>query len=134
MKVDLARAREDLRRIGATPAGAGWKQRLELLDKRIQVFGILVENCRNALQYQYLLDFMKGGRLRRPVEFQQHLTDITEWRTIKEVGRREMDNSIVLGGTTGGEPGRADRHGQRPAPRRASACWDRTWPASCGGR
>ncbi|MBL8241772.1 MAG: hypothetical protein JNM66_30390 [Bryobacterales bacterium] len=96
MQTDLTRARGDLRRIAATREGAAWKQRLELLDKRIQVFGILVENCRNALHYQYLLDFMKGGRLKRPVEFQQHLTDITEWRTIKEIGRREMDNSIVL--------------------------------------
>jgi hypothetical protein len=86
MKVDLARARQDLQRIKTMP----------LLDKRIQVFEILVENCRNALQYQYLLDFMKGGRLKRPIEFQQHLTDITEWRAIKEVARREMDSSIVL--------------------------------------
>lgn len=65
------------------------------MDEPIQVSD-LVENSRNALHYQYLLDFMKGGRLRRPVEFQQHLTDITEWRMIKEIGRREMDNSIVL--------------------------------------
>lgn len=96
MKVDLTRAREDLRRIEGTAAAAGWKQRLELLDKRIQVFGILAENCRNALEYQYLLDFMRGGRLQRPIEFQEHLTDIPEWRAIKEIGRREMDNSIVL--------------------------------------
>lgn len=86
MKVDLARARQDLQRI----------KNMNLLDKRIQVFEILVENCRNALQYQYLLDFMKGGRLKRPIEFQQHLTDITEWRAIKETARREMDASIVL--------------------------------------
>ncbi len=96
MKADLARAQEDLRRIGASPAAGAWKQRLDRMEKRIQVFGHLVENCRNALQYQYALDFMKGGRLKRPVEFQQHLTDITEWRTIKEIGRREMDNSIQL--------------------------------------
>jgi hypothetical protein len=86
MKVDLARARQDIQRVKNMP----------LLDKRIQVFEALVENCRNALQYQYLLDFMKGGRLKRPIEFQQHLTDITEWRAIKEVARREMDSSIVL--------------------------------------
>ena len=60
MKLDLARARQDLQRMKALP----------VLDKRIQVFEILVENCRNALQYQYLLDFMKGGRLKRPIEFQ----------------------------------------------------------------
>ncbi|MBL0157330.1 MAG: hypothetical protein IPP47_09555 [Bryobacterales bacterium] len=95
MQGDLTRARGAVRTLGAT-AAPPVKQRLELLDKRIQVFGLLVENCRNALEYQYLLDFMKGGRLRRPVEFQEHLTDITEWRAIKEVGRREMDNSTVL--------------------------------------
>jgi hypothetical protein len=60
------------------------------------VFDILIDNCRDGLEYQYLLDFMKGGRLRRPVEFQEHLTDIPEWRQIKEIARREMDNSIVL--------------------------------------
>ncbi len=96
MRVDLLRARDNLRRIAATPAAAAWKQRLDLLDKRIQVFGILVENCRNALSYQYLLDFMRAGRLHRPIEFQEHLTDITEWREIKEIGRREMDNATVL--------------------------------------
>jgi hypothetical protein len=94
MKTELARARDDLRRIGETAAGK--KQPLALLDKRIQVFGMLVDNCRNALEYQYLLDFVRGGRLRRPIEFQEHLTDITEWRAIKDIARREMDNSIVL--------------------------------------
>ncbi len=95
MQTDLTRARADLREIGANAAPA-WKERLELLDKRIQVFGILVDNCRNGLEYQYLLDFMKSGRLLRPIEFQEHLTDITEWRTIKDIARKEMDNSIVL--------------------------------------
>jgi hypothetical protein len=95
MQADLQRARGDLRTIIAA-ATAEVKQRLELLDRRIQVFGILVENCRNALEYQYLLDFARGGRLLRPIEFQEHLTDIPEWRAIKDVGRREIDNSIVL--------------------------------------
>jgi hypothetical protein len=88
MQVDLARARADLRTI-ASAASA-------VLDKRIQVFSLLVENCRNGLEYQYLLDFASNARLHRPIEFQEHLTDITEWRAIKELGRREMDNSIVL--------------------------------------
>ncbi len=96
MQSDLTRARADLRSIAPAAASPAWKQRLELLDKRIQVFGILVDNCRNALEYQYVLDFARNGRLRRPIEFQEHLTDITEWRTIKEIARREMDNSIVL--------------------------------------
>ena len=96
MQADLTRARDNLRAIGSTPAAAAWKQRLDLLGKRIQVFSILVDNCRNALEYQYLLDFARNGRLRRPIEFQEHLTDITEWRAIKDIGRREMDNSIVL--------------------------------------
>jgi hypothetical protein len=94
MQAGLARAREDARRIGES--NAAQKSAMELFDKRLQVFGILVDNARDALEYQYLLDFMKGGRLLRPVEFQEHLTDITEWRQIKEIARREMDNSIVL--------------------------------------
>jgi hypothetical protein len=95
MQADLTRAREDLRTIAAN-AAASVKPRLELLDKRIQAFGILVDNGRNGLEYQYLLDFMKGGRLLRPIEFQEHLTDITEWRAIKDAARREMDNAIIL--------------------------------------
>lgn len=95
MQADLKRARTDVASIIASGA-TGLKPKLELLDKRIQAFGILVENGRNGLEYQYLLDFMKGGRLLRPIEFQEHLTDITEWREIKDAGRREMDNSIVL--------------------------------------
>jgi hypothetical protein len=95
MQGDLKRARADVASMMAN-AAASLKPKLELLDKRIQAFGILVENGRNGLEYQYLLDFMKGGRLLRPIEFQEHLTDITEWREIKDAARREMDSSIVL--------------------------------------
>lgn len=96
MNADIAEARGLISRIAATPAAAQAKGWLELLDKRLRVFDILIDNCRDGLEYQYLLDFMRGGRLRRPVEFQEHLTDITEWRQIKDIARREMDNSIVL--------------------------------------
>ena len=96
MHADLARARQDLRRIAA--ASARLKPEMDLFDKRLQVFGLLVDNCRNALEYRYLLDFMKGGRLLRPIEFQEHLTGISEWLEIKDFARREMDNSIVLAG------------------------------------
>lgn len=96
MKADIAEARELVGRIASLPAAAARRTELELLDKRLRVFDILIDNCRDGLEYQYLLDFMKGGRLRRPVEFQEHLTDITEWRQIKDIARREMDNSIVL--------------------------------------
>ncbi len=93
MQSELTRARADLRTISSAPA---LRAELELLDKRMQVFSILVDNCRGALEYQYLLDFARNGRLRRPIEFQEHLTDITEWRAIKDLARREMDNSILL--------------------------------------
>lgn len=96
MQTDLNRARADLRSIMASAAASAWKPRAELLDKQIQVFSILVDNCRNGLEYQYILDFARNGRLRRPIEFQEHLTDITEWRAIKDIARKEMDNSIVL--------------------------------------
>ena len=97
MLSDLDRARGDIRTIEET-AGAGLRQKFELLDARIQVFAILVENCRDAIEFQYLLETAKDGRLRRPVEFQEDLTDIPEWRAIKDVARREIDNSSVLAG------------------------------------
>jgi hypothetical protein len=96
MKQDIAEARSLVARIAASPAAAAQKAELELLDRRLRVFDILIDNCRDGLEYQYLLDFMKGGRLRRPIEFQEHLTDITEWRQIRDIARRQMDNSIVL--------------------------------------
>jgi hypothetical protein len=105
MQADLNRARADMRAIAASPAASAWKQRIELLDKQIQVFSILVDNCRNGLEYQYILDFARDGRLRRPIEFQEHLTDITEWRAIKDIARKEMDNSIVLAGLLESEKG-----------------------------
>lgn len=94
MKSDIAEARRLLAAVAA--AAPQRRAELELLDRRLRVFDILIDNCRDGLEYQYLLDFMKGGRLRRPVEFQEHLTDIPEWRQIKDIARREMDNSIVL--------------------------------------
>jgi len=97
MLSDLNRARGDISTIAETAAG-GLRQRLDLLDVRLQVFEILVENCRDAIQFQYLLETAKDGSLRRPVEFQEHLTDIPEWRAIKDVARREIDNSSVLAG------------------------------------
>ena len=97
MVVDLERARGDIRGI-TTVGGAGVRAQLDLLDVRLQVFEILVENCRDAIEFQYLLESARDGRLRRPVEFQEHLTDIPEWRAIKDVARREMDNASVLAG------------------------------------
>jgi hypothetical protein len=72
------------------------RQRLELLNARLRVFEILADNCRDAIEFQNLLDTTKGGSLRRPVESQEELTDIPEWRTIRDVARREIDNSSVL--------------------------------------
>ena len=95
MKSDIAHARSQIQRI-ASSAAASSRAGLELLDRRLRVFDILIDNCRDGLEYQYLLDFMKAGRLRRPVEFQEHLTDITEWRQVKDIARRQVDNSIVL--------------------------------------
>jgi hypothetical protein len=60
------------------------------------VFQILVDNCRDAIEFQYRLDIARNGRLSRPVEFQEDLTDIPDWRAIKDVARREIDNSSVL--------------------------------------
>jgi hypothetical protein len=56
----------------------------------------VADNARDAIQFQHLLDSTKDGRLRRPVEFQEELTDIPEWRALKDIARREIDNSSVL--------------------------------------
>jgi hypothetical protein len=95
MLSELNRARADLRTIGES-AGADRKQGLELLDARLRVFQILVDNCRDAIEFQYRLDLARNGRLSRPVEFQEDLTDIPDWRAIKDVARREIDNSSAL--------------------------------------
>jgi hypothetical protein len=96
MQADLERAQERLRAMAASPAVARNKEALELMDKRVQVLRILVDNSRNGLEYQYQLDFARDGRLRRPIEFQEHLTDITEWNWLKRIARHEMDNSTML--------------------------------------
>jgi hypothetical protein len=95
MLSELNRARADLRTIGKT-AGADRKQAFELLDARLRVFQILVDNCRDAIEFQYRLDIARNGRLSRPVEFQEDLADIPDWRAIKDVARREIDNSSLL--------------------------------------
>jgi hypothetical protein len=95
MLSELNRARGDLRTIGQV-VGDDRRQGFELLDARLRVFQILVDNCRDAIEFQYRLDIAGNGRLSRPVEFQQDLTDIPDWRAIKDVARREIDNSSVL--------------------------------------
>lgn len=95
MLSELNRARGDLRTIGQV-VGADRRQGFELLDARLRVFQILVDNCRDAIEFQYRLDIARNGRLSRPVEFQEDLTDIPDWRAIKDVARREIDNSSVL--------------------------------------
>ena len=59
MLAELARARDDVRQIEAT-GGAGGRQRYQLLDERLRVFEALVDNCRDAIEYQYDLDTAKG--------------------------------------------------------------------------
>ena len=95
MLADVNRARGDIHAIEET-AGGDRRQSLELLDARLRVFEIVADNARDAIQFQHLLDSTKDGRLRRPVEFQEELTDIPEWRAIKDIARREIDNSGAL--------------------------------------
>ena len=95
MLSELNRARADLRTLGET-AVIDRKQGFELLDARLRVFQILVDNCRDAIEFQYRLDIARNGRLSRPIEFQEDLTDIPDWRAIKDVARREVDNSSLL--------------------------------------
>jgi hypothetical protein len=95
MLAELGRARADVRAIVETSKG-GERQRYEVLDERLRVFQALVNNCRNAIEYQYDLDTAKEGKLRRPVESQEELTEIPEWRAIRDAARREIDNSGVL--------------------------------------
>ncbi len=95
MLAELERARGDVRKLRET-GGATQRQQYELLDRRLQVFQALVNNCRDAIEYQYYLDIAKGWKLRRTVEKQEDLTDIPEWRAIRDTARREIDNSAVL--------------------------------------
>ena len=95
MLADLKVARGDLRAIEETSDGER-HQGLELLEARLRAFAIVADNGRDAIEYQHILDITKGGALRRPVEFQEDLTDIPEWRAIKDIARREIDNSSVL--------------------------------------
>ena len=89
MSGDLERARAGIRTLPKSSA-------MDLLDLRLRVFRTLIENARNGLEYQYLLELARNGRLQRPVEFQEDLTDITQWRMIKDVARREVDNTLAL--------------------------------------
>ncbi len=59
MLSDLNRARTLIRPI---PSAA-------LLDKRIQAFSLLADNGRTGLEYQYLLDFMRGAASGGPSSF-----------------------------------------------------------------
>ena len=89
MGADLDRARAALASLPRSPA-------MNLLDLRVRIFRALIENARNGFEYQYLLDQTKQGQLRRPVEFQRDLTDIVQWRMIKDAARREVDNTLLL--------------------------------------
>jgi hypothetical protein len=86
MLAELDQARGDFRKI----------EGYQLLDARLRVFQALVHNCRDAIEYQYDLDTAKAWDLRRPVESQQQLTNIPEWRAIRDAARREIDNTAVL--------------------------------------
>jgi len=90
MKSELTRARKNVQSLART------RPAMSILDKRLEAFGILVDNCRDALRYQYLLDIAKDGSLSRPIEFQEDLTDIPQRLELKDTARREMDNAIVL--------------------------------------
>jgi hypothetical protein len=86
MLAELDRARGDVRKIEGS----------QLLDARLRVFQVLVDNCRDAIEYQYDLDTAKAWQLRRPVESQEQLTEIPEWRAIRNTARREIDDAAVL--------------------------------------
>ena len=95
MLAELDRARADFRAIEAASSGERLEQS-KLFDERLRVFAVLVNNCRDAIEYQFDLDRIKGWNLRRPIETQQELTQIPEWLAIRETARREIDNSAVL--------------------------------------
>jgi hypothetical protein len=95
MLAELDKARADLGAIEAAASGERLQQS-KLLDKRLRVFEAIVNNCRDAIDYQFYLDTIKGWNLRRPIETQQELTQIPEWLGIRETARREIDNSAVL--------------------------------------
>jgi hypothetical protein len=92
MLAELDRARADVRKIGKT----GDRQRYALFDKRLQVFQALVNNCQDAIEYQYDLDTVKAWKLQRPAESDFQVVGIKEWHAIRGAARREIDNTAVL--------------------------------------
>jgi hypothetical protein len=66
-----------------------------LLDDRLRVFQSLIQNCRNAIEYQYYLDIVKAWNVKRPFELGS-LKNVDEWMAIRRVARQELDNTAVL--------------------------------------
>ena len=66
-----------------------------LLDDRLRVFECLLNNCRNAIDYQYYLDVVKNHNLKRPLDVGA-ITSIPEWSALRETARNEIDNTAVL--------------------------------------
>jgi len=66
------------------------------LHARLRAFEYLLHNARNAVDYQYYLDIAQEWDLRRPNEDLDQLNTIPEWRAIREIARREIDNTVAL--------------------------------------
>jgi len=76
---------------------SGEKQaRYSLLATQLQVLEILIRNCQNALDYQHYLDIIKVWNLKRPHEVLESLNQMPEWKAIRQIARREIDNSALL--------------------------------------
>ncbi len=68
-----------------------------LLDKRLQAFECVVNNCLNAIGYQYFLNVSKSWNLKhRPMEELWHYRDIPERVRLMGFARQEIDNCAIL--------------------------------------
>lgn len=95
MLAQLRSARDAAGRLGER-APAEQRAEFVTLHTRLGVLECLVANCMNALDYQYYLDVSKGWDLRRTHEDVETMHTIQEWLLIRDVARREIDNTTAL--------------------------------------
>jgi hypothetical protein len=93
-------ARAHLQKVlAAMPAGAARRPQYERLDRQLRAFQLLCVNARNAVNYQAVLDYIKGRRAQgdRP-DADPPLGTLETWdrKMIVEIARNEIDNTALL--------------------------------------
>jgi len=68
----------------------------ELLNKRLYAFHLIMENCVNAVSYQYYLNLIDKWDLKRKLRKTPNLVAIPEFNRIRDYARSELDNTAAL--------------------------------------